>query len=98
MPEWDPYKIKFPKPGSPLKGALPLETVHHVVHVPAARRILEDGKLRAGLVYDESRLKKSRTSVTWLSANSWGQGSIYGNVQFSFAWSDLIGERHFYWV
>jgi hypothetical protein len=98
MPEWDPYKVKIPKAGSPPGGGAVLETVHHVVHVPVARRILEDGKLRAGLVCDESRLNKSRTSVNWLSANTWGPGSIYGNVQFSFPWTVLIDGRHFYWV
>jgi hypothetical protein len=66
--------------------------------MPGARRILEDGRLRAGLIYDESRLNKSRTCVTWVSANTWAPGSIYGNVQFSFNWSDLIKGRHFYWV
>ncbi len=98
MPEWDPYKVKIPKSGSMPDGTAVLDTLHHVVHVPAARRILEDGKLRAGLVCDESRLNKSRTSVTWLSANTWGLGSIYGNVQFTFSWSKLIEGRRFYWV
>ena len=68
------------------------------MHLPAARRILEDGRLRGGLIYDESRLRKSRICVTWLSANTWGLGSIYGNVQFAFPWKRQIRKRHCYWV
>lgn len=99
MSEWTPYRITVPKEGveSPRAGH-PLETVYHVVHVPTARRILEDGCLRAGLIYDESRLRKFRTCVTWLSANTWTLGSIYGNVQFSFPWDNQIRKRHCYWV
>ena len=99
MKEWDEYRIRIPNTSeySPGDGTV-LTTVHHVVHVPGARRILEDDRLRAGLIYDESRLNKSRTCVTWVSANTWGLGSIYGNVQFSFDWSELIKGRQFYWV
>ena len=69
-----------------------------MVHVPEARRILEDGRIKAGLVYDESRLQRSRMCVTWLSANTWGCGSIYGNVQFTFDWHSMVKRRHVYWV
>jgi hypothetical protein len=99
MPEWTPYKIKLPAGPARRPGeAAELETVHHVVHVPEARRVLEDGVLRAGLIYDQSRLNKSRTCVTWLSANNWAFGSIYGNVQFEFPWADIIRGRSVYWV
>ncbi len=98
MPEWDLYEAQFPKAGERSSNAAVLKTAHHVVHVPAARRILEDEELRSGLVYDESPLNKSRLSVNWLSANTWAHGSIYGNVQFSFPWSMLIEGRRFYWV
>ena len=66
MSEWADYKIVFDKPlaGPPCE----LKTLYHVVHIPVARRILEDGRLRAGLIYDESKLRRSRISVTWLSA------------------------------
>lgn len=53
--------------------------------------------LRGGLVHDESKLKKSRIAVTWLSANTWAPGSIYGNVQFSFSWKQAAQKR-VYWV
>lgn len=99
MNEWSPYRIKIPSAAisSPNDGVL-LETIYHVVHVPTARRILEDGRLRARLIYDESRLNRSRTCVTWLSANTWWMGSIYGNVQFSFSWKGQIKDRNCYWV
>jgi len=97
--EWTKYRIGIPKRGTSSSddGHL-LETVYHVVHLPIARRILEDGHLRCGLISDESRLKKSRICVTWLSANTWAPGSIYGNVQFAFPWRKQIRKRHCYWV
>jgi hypothetical protein len=98
MPEWTPYRINIPRKIDPFGSVCRLETVRHVVHVPEARRILEDTRLRAGLVYDESRLNRSRTCVTWVSANTWGPGSIYGNVEFCFSWDHVIKGRHFYWV
>jgi hypothetical protein len=99
MTDWAAYKIAVPKgPKSQSGEGRLLETVYHVAHVPEARRILEDGRLKAGLVYDESVLNRSRIAVTWLSANTWGLGSIYGNVEFTFRWSELIVDRRFYWV
>jgi hypothetical protein len=98
-PEWFRYRIRIPRQSlrSDRDGVL-LTEVHHVGHVPEARRILEDKRVRAGLVYDESRLNRSRTCVTWGSANTWGQGSIYGNVQFTFDWSDILRDRRIFWV
>jgi hypothetical protein len=97
--KWTPYRISIPKGSTPsARDGTLLETIYHVVHVPTARRILEDGYLRGGLVHDESRLNKSRICVTWLSANTWALGSIYGNVQFSFPWSVHVRNRRFYWV
>lgn len=72
--------------------------MHHVAHILPARRIIEDGKLAAGLVYDESLLKTRRLAVTWLSANTWGSGSIYGTVEFSFPWKKIVAGKRFYWV
>ena len=100
MPEWEDYACIIPKnrecssnSESPL-----LSTVYHIVHLPMARRVLEDGCLCAGLVSDESKLNGSRTCVTWLSANTWVGGSIYGNVCFAFDWAKIIEERQLYWV
>ena len=99
MNEWTTYGINIPARSISVPAdGLPLQAVHHVVHLPAARRILEDGCLRGGLIYDESKLKESRICVTWLSANTWATGSIYGNVQFAFPWRNQIRRRHCYWV
>lgn len=94
MPEeW--YRFRFDIGKGELRE---LTTVHHVVHVPFGRRIIEDERIKAGLVYDESRLNKSRISVAWVSANTWGLGSIYGTVEFQFAWADLVADQKIYWV
>ena len=92
MQEWENYKFNSSD------DEVPLSTVYHIVHFPDARRIFVDGRLRAGLIYDESKLNSSRICVTWLSANTWGPGSIYGNVQFAFDWADIIESRQIYWV
>jgi hypothetical protein len=94
MKEWEKYKIK----GDVAKAGAELVTVRHITHVPTARRIVEDRKIKAGLVYDESRLNKSRISVTWLSANTWAFGSIYGTVEFQFDWKTLVEGNKVYWV
>jgi hypothetical protein len=91
--EWDRFKFQIGKGHSK-----ELTIVRHIVHVPLARRIVEDGQIKAGLIYDESRLNKSRISVVWVSANTWGPGSIYGTVEFQFAWSDLVVGQKIYWV
>ena len=100
MPEWEDYACIIPKNkgrSSNSESSL-LSTVYHIVHLPMARRILEDRCLHAGLVYDESKLNRSRTCVTWLSANMWVEGSIYGNVCFAFDWAKIIEDRQVYWV
>jgi hypothetical protein len=66
--------------------------------VADACRIIEDGQIKAGLIGDESRLRKTRTSVCWLSANYWTPGSIYGAIQFTFRWEDIIRDKEVYWV
>jgi hypothetical protein len=75
-----------------------LTTVRHIAHVQSARRIIQDGRIKAGLVYDDSKLNKSRISVAWVSANTWALGSIYGTVEFKFSWTDLIADQNIYWV
>lgn len=89
-PEWETYKIsdKYAE----------LAMVKHIVHLPVARRIIEDGKIKSGLIFDKSRLKKSRISVTWLSANDWSPGSLYGTVEFQFSWEKLVKNKRIYWV
>ena len=91
--EWDRFKFEIGK-----QNSAELRTVRHVVHVPFARRIIEDGRIKAGLVHDESRLNRSRISVAWVSANMWALGSIYGTVEFQFAWTDIVAGQKVYWV
>ncbi len=98
MTEWLEFSFKLPTAKSGSDGAVDIDRVYHVAHISSARRILEDGQIRAGLIYDESRLNTTRTSVSWFSANTWGNGSIYGSVQFAFSWSDLSASKQFYWV
>ena len=85
--------VQFSVPGD----GLPLQTVHHVVHCRRRAASLKMDVCVAAL-YDESKLKKSRICVTWLSANTWATGSIYGHVQFAFHWRNQIRRRHCYWV
>lgn len=75
-----------------------LSRVYHVAHTKEAIRILEDGRIRSGLVYDESCLNAKRTCVSWVSPNTWADGSIYGHVQFAFDWENLVREKTIYWV
>jgi hypothetical protein len=99
--EWEAYACRIPTSGDRPFGSRycrPLDQVFHVAHVDDACRIIEDGRIKAGLIGDESRLRKTRTSVCWLSANYWTPGSIYGVIQFTFRWGDIIRDRNVYWV
>ena len=93
--EWSSYACKGSIGGD---SYVHLDTVHHTAHVPQAQRIIQDGRITAGLVYDESRLRRSRLAVSWLSANHWAYGSIYGNVEFGFHWPEVVAGRRIYWV
>ncbi len=96
MSEWSRFCFKIE---TPLSINTPeLVEVHHIVHLQISRRILEDEQLRAGLIHDESKLNRSRLCVTWLSANCWHNGSIYGTVRFTFDWATIIKGRSLYWV
>lgn len=75
-----------------------MTVVHHVTHTPAALRIIEDGKIARGLIYDECALNDSRTTVVWLSPNQWYWGSRYGSVEFTFNFKDIVKDRKIYWV
>lgn len=60
--------------------------------------MLEDGKIRSSLIWDESCLNNTRTCVAWLSPNYWSNGSRYGNIMFRFDWRQLIEGKKFFWV
>lgn len=79
------------------RRAAELETVYHIAHLGDAIRIIEDRKIQASLVADESILRSTRIRVSWLSANTW-HGSFYGNVRFWFDWASIVAGKNFYWV
>lgn len=75
----------------------PLKEVAHVTHISSAISIAREGCLRPRLVYDDSRLNKSRVLVNWLSPNYWTDGSRYGSIELTFDWP-LARARNTYWV
>ncbi|MCO6043314.1 hypothetical protein NG895_05290 [Aeoliella sp. ICT_H6.2] len=79
---------------------VPLKTVSHVTHLKNAVRVIEDGSVRADLVFDASCLNVTRTRVVWLSPNDWTNagGYRYGNVKFTLDWRSLITGKKVYWV
>lgn len=90
MPDWEEYRIRGDE--------REIGSVYHVTHVPTGKRIVEDGQVNSGLIYDRSLLNRSRISVAWLSANTWAQGSLYGTISFAFPWADIIKDQNIYWV
>jgi len=93
-PEWKDFGADYSHTGN---YAL-LETVSHVTHIDSSFTILEQNMIKAGLVYDESKLNKERISVCWVSPNYWSQGFFYGNVRFTFDWKKLIADKKYYWI
>jgi hypothetical protein len=98
--EWSRYKVGSPsaRPNWTNADCSPLDAVYHICHVDEAFRDFEDGRIWASLVRDESRLRKTRACVSWVSSNLWAAGSIYGNIRFEFDWDELIEGKRFYWV
>ena len=98
--QWEFFKVGTPSRRKTWieKSCEPFDTVYHVCHLDDAIRIIHDGSIRSSLIWDESRLNNTRTCVSWLSPNDWGNGSIYGNIQFNFNWIDIISNKNFYWV
>src|SRR5260370_16025470 len=99
-PKWLRYKVGRPsiRANWTNPDCTPLETVYHISHIEDAYRIFEDGRIRSSLVWDESKLRNTRTCVSWLSPNVWASGSIYGNITFAFDWKDLVRDKHLFWV
>ena len=96
--DWESHDCRHanPDPGNLRKQRL--TDVRHITHLADARRILADGRIKASLVRDDSRLGRSRLPVSWLSANQWSHGSIYGHVEFVFDWRTITAGRKLYWV
>ena len=98
MPVWSPFGGKLAAPPKPLDLRWsPLDRVQHVTHVTLARRIIEDGTIAPGLV-GEGCLATTRRRVAWVSPNTWGDGTRYGSVEFTFDWLPLVGTRSLMWV
>lgn len=99
-PEWVPYSCQLPtkKNRFSASSCAELSVVRHVAHFEEAKQILQDGRIKPGLVYDESRLRHARITVVWLSANAWSDGSIYGTTEFTFDWAPIVEDRRVYWV
>ena len=60
--------------------------------------MFSEGELRAGLVYDESKLNRHRIQVVWVSPNEWTNGYRNGNIRFAFDWRRIVANRRAYWV
>jgi len=99
LPPWNKYKIgALPKGKWQNADCESLKKVYHVAHLANAVRILEDEKIKQGLIYDKSKLNTSRILVTWLSPNIWYHGSRYGNISFEFDFTELVAGKNYYWV
>ena len=98
MPEWARFRVGVPQRRGFTNDCVPFDRVSHVAHREPALTIMREGILRAGLIFDESRLNTSRIRVTWLSPNYWHNGFRYGNVQFIYDWHALTIGMRAYWV
>lgn len=97
---WKQYKVGIvsTKPGWTNVDCQLFGEVSHVSHVRSAINIIEDKKIKQGLVFDESILNTERVLVSWVSPNSWVDGYRYGNVRFTFDFARLIKDKNYYWV
>lgn len=96
---WESFKVcKKTKGIFSNNNCQQLERVFHVAHLTNATRIVEDGRIKQGLIYDKSKLNKDRILVCWLSPNIWYWGSRYGNISFEFEFSTLVQDKLYYWV
>jgi hypothetical protein len=93
---WEDYTISEDLAAG-LRAMLDLR---HVAHRTDARRILIDGVIKTGLVYDESILRRHRIQIIWYSPNRWHDGPMYGTVSFESPIENVWtpGTQHFYWV
>jgi hypothetical protein len=98
-PEWYAYRIgELPSGQRENDDCFSFESVHYNCHIGDAFSVFANGRIQSSLVWDESKLRNTRACVSWASANTWANGSIYGNVRFEFDWKKLIDGKQFYWV
>jgi hypothetical protein len=95
---WSDFPVSFQPSRRGSNECRAFSIVTHVAHVKDAVRVMEDGRIRSSLVYDESRLNTKRTHVSWVSPKDWARGYIYGNIAFVFDWRELVAEKRIYWV
>jgi hypothetical protein len=97
---WQRFRVgsRGTKGGTSPRDCQRLTKVSHIAHLEQAHRIIVEGKVRSGLVFDESKLNKKRILVTWLSPNIWRQGYRYGSIRFVFDWPTLYKGHRAYWV
>jgi hypothetical protein len=98
--KWEEFAVKEPcfDHGQTNYECSRFHTVSHVAHIEYALRILKDGEIRPNLVYDKSRLKDKRISVSWVSPKDWSKmkGFRYGHIRFTFDWTSIIAGKRFY--
>ncbi len=92
------FLIKTPPRGWREDRFVTFDCVNHVAHVEDARRVADDGMIRAGLVHDESILDETRLCVVWTSPNTWVDGSLYGNVSLEIPAQAALEGRLLYFV
>ncbi|SRR5712692_828595 len=100
MSEWITFRVGTPSTRQNWSNpdCTPFHAVYHVSHIIPSLSILQNKKIHAGLVFDESKLNKDRLLVSWVSPNHWSPGSRYGTVQFCFDLRQLIQGKNYYWV
>ncbi|CAK0739836.1 conserved hypothetical protein [Azospirillaceae bacterium] len=100
MSDWEKYKVGKPstRVGWEERDCWQFNKVGHTTHVDPAIEIIRGKKIRAGLVFDKSRLNKHRIQVVWLSPNDWEKGYRYGGVKFEYSFRDLVDGMNYYWV
>lgn len=98
---FDNYKIHVGKHETrniPVDNRQEFSTVYHVTHIPSSKYLLETKKISPNLIQDKSKLNTERIKVIWLSPNNWSEGSLYGNIRFSYDINEIIKNKNFYAV
>jgi hypothetical protein len=98
--EWKKFKVSTPstRENWTENECVPFYRVAHVSHLSPSLDIVHSGKIKSGLVFDESKLNQDRFLVSWLSPNYWSKGFRYGNIRFQFEWDRIVRDKRFYWV
>ena len=97
---WHEFRLNSNIPVDSDNNHKTLTNLYHVTHVENALQIVRDSKIKAGLVYDKSKLNTERILVAWLSPNDWTNagGFRYGNIRFEFDIDLVYDFKSSYWV